>query len=60
MVFGMVNYCSKCGEELEAIYDSELLMEDEPFISPSYYKCLNKGCAKIFLKNSETGEFYEP
>ena len=42
------------------MFDGELLMEDEPFVSPSYYKCVNLKCAKVFLRSSETGEFYEP
>jgi hypothetical protein len=60
LILKLINTCPSCGGELESIFDSELLMEDEPFVSPSYYKCENLKCAKVFLRSSETEEFYEP
>jgi len=54
------NGCPSFGGKLETIFDSELLMEDEPFVSPSYYKCVNVKYSKVFLRSSKTEEFYEP
>lgn len=60
LVLELTDKCPNCRGKLKRVFDSELLIEDEPFVSPSYYKCVNNKCAKVFIKSVETGDFYEP